>query len=202
MLNIKVEIKDNTQNIIIEKDGIEKTIYSLENANKNHFCGYVQDNQYIIIYNDRKDNEGYRYKDVRCVYDTNNDEELKLTHSTYHRLTNMYVKTTTFNIHVIMSYLLNIVSFDNNNIRYFHEFMSSYNPLITKDEIKREVIRQYPIIEKYLNPMIYIFNKKRIEIDFKGGFIPLFAIKQDIKELDRLERVKKQNFDKKLIYNK
>ncbi len=200
-MNIKVEIINNTQNIIIEKDGIQKTIYTLENGSNRHFCGYVLDKNYIIIYHDRKDQEGYHYKDVRFVYDINKDDEVELAQGTYSKITNMYVKSKTFNIHTIMSYLLNNFSF-NNETKYFHDYMTSYNPSITKEEVKKEVIRQYPLIEKYLNPMIYIFNKKRIEIDFKGGFIPLFAIKQDIKELDRLERVKKQNFDKKLIYNK
>lgn len=200
-MNIKVEIINNSQNIIVEKNGIEKTIYTLENANKNHFCNYVQDNNYLIIYHDRRDQEGYHYMDTRFVYDLDKDEELDLIHSTYNRLNNMYVKSTTFNIHVIMSYLLNIVSF-NKETKYFHDFMTSYNPLITKEEVKKEVIRQYPLIEKYLNPMIYIFNKKRIENEFRGGFLSLFAIKQDIKELDCLERMKKKDFDKKIIYKK
>ena len=87
-MNIKVEIINNTQNIIIEKDGIQKTIYTLENGSNRHFCGYVQDKNYIIIYHDRRDQEGYRYKDVRFVYDINKDEEADLSQGTYSKLTN------------------------------------------------------------------------------------------------------------------
>ena len=196
-MDIKVEIKDNTQNIIIEKDGVSKIIHTLEHASNNHFCNYILDKNYLIISHDRKDREGYHYQDVRCVYDINTDEILELSQSTYHRLTNMYVKSKMFNIHTIMAYLLNIVSFNNKDVRYFHDFMSSYNPLIKKEDIKREVIRQYPIIEKYLNPMIYIFNKNKIENDLRGGLIPLFAIKQDVRELDKLERQKAKSLIKK-----
>ena len=105
-LNIKVEIINNKQNIIIEKDGIQKTIYTLENGSNRHFCGYVLDKNYIIIYHDRKDQEGYHYKDARFVYDINEDEEVSLAQGTYSKITNMYVKSKTFNIHTIMSYLL------------------------------------------------------------------------------------------------
>ena len=112
-MNIKVEIINNKQNIIIEKDGIQKTIYTLENGSNRHFCGYVLDKNYIIIYHDRKDQEGYHYKDVRFVYDINKDEEVELAQGTYSKITNMYVKSKTFNIHVIMSYLLNTFSFGN-----------------------------------------------------------------------------------------
>ena len=201
-MNINLITNNNKQEIVIEKDGIKKTIYFLNNVNQNHYCNYVVDNNYVIIYHDRRDQECYHYQDVRCVYDINTDEMLDLTQSTYHRLTNMYVKSKSFNIHTIMAYLLNIVTFNNKEVKYFHDFMSSYNPLITKEDIKKEVIKQYPKIEKYLNPMIYIFNKSRIETELKGGFIPLFAIKQDIRQLDYLERQKRQDFDKKIIYKK
>ena len=53
-------VKENIQEIRIEKDGIEKTIHILEGANKNHFCRYIVDNNYVIIYHDRRDQEGYR----------------------------------------------------------------------------------------------------------------------------------------------
>ena len=77
--------------------------------------------------------------------------------------------------------------------------MSSYNPSITKEDIRREVIRQYPIIEKYLSPLVYIFNKKQLEGKLRGGFINFYAIKQDIEELDHLERIKSNNLNKKYI---
>ena len=83
-------VKDNTQELIIEKEGINKTIHSLTNANKNHFFNYIQDNNYIIIYHDRKDQEGYHYVDVRDVYDTNTNEYLDLMQSTYYKLKNMF----------------------------------------------------------------------------------------------------------------
>ena len=198
-MDIKSVINENIQEIRIEKDGIEKTIHILEGANKNHFCRYIVDNNYVIIYHDRRDQEGYHYMDVRCVYDLNKDEVLDLTQSTYHRIKNMYVKKEYFSIDTVMSYLLNIVTFDNKKIRNFYDFMSSYNPSITKEDIRREVIRQYPIIEKYLSPLVYIFNKKQLEGKLRGGFINFYAIKQDIEELDHLEKIKSNNLNKKYI---
>ena len=198
-MDIKSVVKDNVQEIIIIKDGIEKTIHILERANKNHFCRYVIDNNYVIIYHDRRDQEGYHYIDVRCVYDLNKDEKLDLSQSTYHRIKNMYVKKEFFSVDTVMSYLLNIVSFDNKKIRDFYNFMSSYNPSITKEDIKREVIKQYPIIEKYLSSLVYIFNKKQLVNELRGGFISFYAIKQDIEELDHLERIKNNNLNKKYI---
>ena len=201
-MNIKTVVKENIQEIIVEKDGIEKTIYSLPRASKNNFCKYIEDMNYIIIYNDRRDQEGYHYIDVRCVYDTNTDEILNLSPTTYYRLTYMYAKKTSFSLETIMSYLLNIVTFDNKKVKQFYEYMSSYNPLITKEQIRKEVIRQYPIIEKYLSPLIYIFNKKQLENKLRGSFLQLNAIKQDIRELDHLEKQKKEQLEKRLIYKK
>ena len=198
-MDIKMIMNNDVQELIIEKDGISKTIHTLPRANKNHFFRYIQDMNYIIIYHDRRDQEGYHYVDVRSVYDLNIDEELDLTQSTYHRLNNMYVKKTSFSIETVMSYLLNTASLDIKGKRYFYDFMSSYNPNITKEEIRSEVINQYPVIEKYLNPMIYIFNKKKLERELNGCFIQLFAVKQNIYELDRIERAKKDKLDKKYI---
>lgn len=198
-MDIKSVVKDNVQEIIIIKDGIEKTIHILERASKNHFCRYVIDNNYVIIYHDRRDQEGYHYIDVRCVYDLNKDEELDLSQSTYHRIKNMYVKKEFFSVDTVMSYLLNIVSFDNKKIRDFYNFMSSYNPSITKEDIKREVIKQYPIIEKYLSSLVYIFNKKQLVNELRGGFISFYAVKQDLEKLDHLERIKKNDLNKKYI---
>ena len=155
-MNIKSVINENIQEIKIEKDGIEKTIHTLTNYNKNHFCGYIVDKNYIFIFHDRRDQEGYHYVDVRSVYDINKDEELDLAQGTYAKLANMYIKKTSFSIDIVMSYLLNTACLDLKRRRYFYDYMSSYNPNVTKEEIKNEVIRQYPIIEKYLSPMIYI----------------------------------------------
>ena len=62
-MNIKTVVKENIQEIIVEKDGIEKTIYTLTRASKNNFCKYIEDMNYIIIYNDRRDQEGYHYRE-------------------------------------------------------------------------------------------------------------------------------------------
>ena len=198
-MNINSVINKNIQEIRIEKDGIKKTIHTLTNYNKNHFCGYVVDKNYIIIFHDRRDQEGYHYIDVRSVYDINKDEELDLTHGTYAKLTNMYIKKASFSIDVVMSYLLNTACFDLKKRKYFYDYMSSYNPTITKEQIKGEVVKHYPVIEKYLNPMIYIFNKKKLERELNSNIIQFNALKQDVMKLDHIERVRNDNLNKKYI---
>ena len=84
-----------------------------------------------------------------------------------------------------------------NMVNYFRNYLTSYNEDISLEEIRNYILKCYPRLNEFMNIKSYLLNERKIIDVFGQGYLSFYAMRQDIKLVDNIERNKTGNFDKK-----
>ena len=205
MENCKVEIiSDNyCQSVYLTIDGVKKAIYETDSVSSEQYCNYFIDNNYIVIYTTRVVDEDDPYfmtefRNIKAVYDLRTNELLNLENETKSRIADMYLTSRPFTFDVVLSLLTGkMFTYDKNMVNYFRNYLTSYNEDVSLEEIKNYILKCYPRLNEFMNIKSYLLNERKIIDVFGQGYLSFYAMRQDIKLVDNIERNKTGNFDKK-----
>ena len=199
---IKIKNVNNRQEVSINIDGVDYLIFSLDDPSMDNYCGYIYDENYLLICQARivdPDDLYNRHKliSVREVFDIKSNQLLDLDQETKYRLYDMYVSQKYFTIDVVISLLTNHnFCHDEAKIQYLYNFLSSFNENITYEDIQNYIMNCYPELASFKNIKSLLLNKNKI-VNQVGYNIPFKAMKQDIQLLDSYIREKNDLFVKK-----
>jgi len=189
--NIEIVENNGKQEIVLTIDGISKTIYELDSYSDEHYCNFIEDGKYIIVFETRvvdSDDPYYKtsFRHAKAVYDLENNELLDLNEETKNRLYGMYLAKRCYSLKVVLTLLTgNNLTIDKDAVNEFYQYLTGNNDDITIDEVRNYILTCYPLLASFKDIKSYRLNKKKIEEAFNQKYLTFHSMKQDLREYNK-----------------